>query len=47
VAAVVAERLVWMLPAAGDSGAHHGSDESRWTNGADFVIDGGITVNDF
>jgi NAD(P)-dependent dehydrogenase (short-subunit alcohol dehydrogenase family) len=23
------------------------SDESRWTNGANFVIDGGITVNDF
>ena len=23
------------------------SDESRWTNGANFVIDGGITVNYF
>jgi NAD(P)-dependent dehydrogenase (short-subunit alcohol dehydrogenase family) len=23
------------------------SDESRWTNGANLVIDGGITVNYF
>ena len=23
------------------------SDESQWTNGANFVVDGGITVNYF
>ena len=23
------------------------SDESRWTNGASLVVDGGITVNDY
>jgi len=28
-------------------GIYLASDESRWTNGANFAIDGGITVNYF